>query len=101
MRRQLSASFSQQHLKQCSLSVVSVFEIEKQENLVRKQKRDLEHRSYVKGYQAANQGRSLSTCPYQDNSVMSFHWSRGWREGRGDYWAGFNQQAFQQKAINL
>jgi ribosome modulation factor len=68
---------------------------------VKKHKRDLEHRSFVKGYQAAVQGRSLAGTPYQENSPMAFHWSRGWREGREDYWNGFNQYSFQQKAASL
>jgi len=68
---------------------------------VKKHKRDQDHRSYVKGYQAAIQDRSLAACPYQPNSVMAYHWSRGWREGREDYWNGFKQASFQQKAANL
>jgi ribosome modulation factor len=68
---------------------------------VKKHKRDLEHRSFVKGYQAAVQGRSLEVLPYQEHSAMAFHWSRGWREGRKDYWDGFNQFSCQQKAASL
>jgi len=68
---------------------------------VKKHKRDQEHRSFVKGYQAAVQGRTLAAIPYQENSIMAFHWSRGWREGKEDYWNGFNQHSFQQKAANL
>ncbi|MGB2041959.1 MAG: ribosome modulation factor, partial [Porticoccaceae bacterium] len=33
---------------------------------MKKHKRDQDHRSYVKGYQAAIQERSLATCPYQE-----------------------------------
>ena len=51
---------------------------------MKKHKRNPEHRCFVKGYQAAIQGRSLSGCPHQENSLMSFHWSRGWREARED-----------------
>lgn len=68
---------------------------------MRKHKRDPAHRSYLKGYQAAIQGRSLSTCPYQDDSTLAYHWSRGWREGRQDHWAGFNELTYQQKVGNL
>ena len=68
---------------------------------MKKHKRNQDHRSYVKGYQAAIQERSLATCPYQEQSIMAYHWSRGWREGREDYWNGFNQASFQQKAANL
>ena len=68
---------------------------------MKKHKRDLANRSYSKGYQASVQGRSLSTCPYTVDSIMAYHWSRGWREGREDFWSGFNPQAFQQKVSNL
>ena len=68
---------------------------------MKKYKRDQDHRSYVKGYQAAVQQRSLATCPYQKQSVMAYHWSRGWREGREDYWNGFNQASFQQKVASF
>lgn len=68
---------------------------------VKKHKRDQDNRSFAKGYQAAIQQRSITACPYQDQSVMAYHWSRGWREGREDYWNGFNQASFQQKAASL
>ncbi len=68
---------------------------------MKKHKRDQEHRSYVKGYQAAVIGRSIEACPYQQETQMAYHWSRGWREGREDFWNGFNQASFQQKAANL
>jgi ribosome modulation factor len=68
---------------------------------VKKHKRDQEHRSFVRGYQAATQGRSLAVIPYQENTTMAYHWARGWREGREDYWNGFNQASFQQKAASL
>ena len=38
---------------------------------MKKHKRDPEHRSYVKGYQAAIQGRSLSVCPHQENTTIA------------------------------
>lgn len=68
---------------------------------MKKHKRDPEHRSYVKGYQSAIQGRSLSLCPYQENTTMAYQWSRGWREGREDGWSGYNTNACQQKAASL
>ncbi|HBO15612.1 MAG TPA: ribosome modulation factor [Porticoccaceae bacterium] len=68
---------------------------------MKKHKRDLAHRYYLKGYQASIQRRSLTTCPHSVDSNAAYHWCRGWREGREDFWAGFNQQAFQQKVINL
>ena len=48
-----------------------------------------------------DQGRSLDVIPYKEDSPMAFHWTRGWREGREDYWNGFNQYSFQQKAANF
>lgn len=68
---------------------------------MRRQKRDPVHRSYLKGYQAAIHGRSLNTCPYQMDSPLGYHWSRGWREGREDHWSGYNEFTFQQKAVSL
>lgn len=68
---------------------------------MKKHKRNQDHRLFIKGYQAAIQQRALATCPYQQHSTMAYHWSRGWREGREDYWSGFNQATFQQKAANL
>ena len=68
---------------------------------MKKHKRDPEHRSYVKGYQTAIQGRSLSVCPYQEDTTMAYHWLRGWREGREDGWSGYNASTCQQKAGNL
>jgi ribosome modulation factor len=68
---------------------------------MKKHKRNPEHRCFVKGYQAAIQGRSLSGCPHQENSLMSFHWSRGWREAREDVWSGFDVKTCQQKVVNL
>ena len=68
---------------------------------MKKHKRDPEHRSYVKGYQAAIQGRSLSVCPHQENTTVAYHWSRGWRAGRKDGWSGYNTTACQHKAGNL
>ena len=68
---------------------------------MKKHKRDMEHRSYVKGYQSAIQGRSLSLCPYQENTTMAYQWCRGWREGREDGWSGYNTATCQHKAGNL
>ena len=68
---------------------------------MKKHKRDPEHRSYVKGYQAAVSGRSIEACPYQEKTQMAYQWSRGWREGREDFWNGYKQASFQQKAANL
>ena len=68
---------------------------------MKKKKKDLTSRAFSKGYQASIQGKPLSACPHMVNSNMAYHWARGWREGREDFWSGFKQQAFQQKVINL
>ena len=44
---------------------------------MKKHKRDPEHRSYVKGYQAAVSGRSIEACPYQEKTQMAYQWSGG------------------------
>ncbi|MCS5587559.1 MAG: ribosome modulation factor [Porticoccaceae bacterium] len=68
---------------------------------MKKHKKDLSHRAFIKGYQAAITKRSLSSCPYQQTSPLGFHWNTGWRQGRADYWNGLNQATLQQKAANL
>jgi ribosome modulation factor len=73
----------------------------KMENSMKKHKKDLSHRAFVRGYQTAIQQRSISTCPYQTESELGFQWCTGWRQGRADYWSGFSQATMQQKAGNL
>lgn len=68
---------------------------------MKKHKKDLSHRAYTRGYQAAIKERSLSNCPYQTASNLGFQWCSGWRQGRADYWNGFNHAAMQQRASNL
>jgi len=68
---------------------------------MKKHKKDLSHRAFIKGYQAAIKDRSLSSCPYQSTSSLEFHWNTGWRQGRADYWSGFSQATLQQKVSNL
>jgi ribosome modulation factor len=71
------------------------------ENPMKKHKKDLSHRAFIKGYQTAIQLRSISTCPYQTESELGFQWCSGWRQGRADYWSGFSQATLQQKVSNL
>lgn len=73
----------------------------KMENYMKKHKKDLSHRAFLKGYQASIQNRSISTCPYQAESKLGFHWCCGWRQGRADYWDGLSLASLQQKAANL
>ena len=68
---------------------------------MKKHKKDLSHRAYVKGYQAAAKQRSINSCPYQTDSNLGFQWCFGWRQGRADYWDGFSQATMQQKVGNI
>ena len=68
---------------------------------MRRQKRDLSHRAFVRGYQAGFDMKTKSLCPYQADSESGLEWLRGWREGREDQWQGFNAQACQQKVSAL
>ncbi|HEY8385315.1 MAG TPA: ribosome modulation factor [Porticoccaceae bacterium] len=68
---------------------------------MRKQKRDVSHRAFIRGYQAGFSMKSKSQCPYQSDSNTGQEWLRGWHEGREDQWGGFNQQACQQKVSAL
>lgn len=53
---------------------------------MRRQKRDVEHRAFLRGYMAGVQGRSKDLCP-EGSSHNS--WITGWREGRTDQWDGY------------
>ena len=68
---------------------------------MKKHKKDLSHRAFLRGYQTAIQPRSKSPCHYQADSILGFHWCTGWRQGRADYWSGFSQATLQQRVINL
>jgi len=68
---------------------------------MRRQKRDSSQRAFIKGYQAGFNGRNKSTCPHSDETAIAQDWCNGWREGREDNWDGYNEQACQQKVINL
>ena len=68
---------------------------------MRRQKRDSSQRAFIKGYQAGFNGRNKSTCPHSDEKAIAQDWCNGWREGREDNWNGYNEQACQQKVMNL
>lgn len=68
---------------------------------MKKHKKDLSHRAFIKGYQTAIQQRSISNCPYQPESKLAYHWCTGWRQGRADYWDGLSTASMQQKVVNL
>lgn len=64
---------------------------------MKRQKRDLPHRAFIRGYQAGFNMKTKSNCPYQTDTPSGHEWLRGWREGREDQWGGYNAQACQQK----
>ena len=49
---------------------------------MKKHKKDLTHRAFLRGYQAAIKERSISSCPYSTESNLGFQWCTGWRQGR-------------------
>lgn len=68
---------------------------------MKRQKRDLSQRAFIKGYQAGFSGKNKSTCPHSEDNPIAQDWCNGWREGREDNWNGYNEQAYQQKVINF
>lgn len=54
---------------------------------MKKQKRDLHQRAYVRGYRAGMAGRSKGLSE-QCHSTARPDWLAGWREGREDMWNG-------------
>ncbi len=54
---------------------------------MKRQKRDIEQRTFNKGYQAGVSGKSKSLCPNTTEAAKQ-NWLSGWREGRGDNWDG-------------
>lgn len=51
---------------------------------MKKHKRDVQRRAYLKGYQAGISGRSRDECP----ASLRADWLGGWRDGRSDFWEG-------------
>ena len=54
---------------------------------MRRQKRDMAERAFLKGYQAGVGGRSRESCPLSHFALRQ-EWLNGWREGRSDRWDG-------------
>ncbi len=54
---------------------------------MRRQKRDMNHRAFDRGYQAGIAGRSIEHCPHSGEEQRQ-SWLAGWREGRSDQWDG-------------
>lgn len=51
---------------------------------MKKHKRDVHRRAYLKGYQAGISGRSKDESPVGQR----VDWLAGWRDGRADFWDG-------------
>jgi ribosome modulation factor len=54
---------------------------------MKKQKRNLQHRAYIRGYRAGMAGRSKGLSD-QCHGNSRPDWLAGWREGRVDMWDG-------------
>lgn len=68
---------------------------------MKRQKRDSNHRAFVKGYQIGVNGRASDHCPHADGTPLSREWIRGWQEGRDDQWQGYNTSTCQQKVVSI
>ena len=55
---------------------------------MKRHKRDGSERAFKHGYKAAITGKSIDSCPHENES-MRFQWTTGWREGRQDHWSGY------------
>ncbi|RDE24499.1 ribosome modulation factor [Motiliproteus coralliicola] len=55
---------------------------------MKRQKRDLTSRAYVRGYRAGVSGKSKDICPATAGESRQ-HWISGWRQGRSDFWDGY------------
>lgn len=65
---------------------------------MKKQKRNLQNRAYIRGYRAGMAGKSKalsSQCQLRSRP----EWLAGWREGREDMWDGLNPVAGTFKTI--
>lgn len=55
-------------------------------------KRDPLEKAFMRGYQHGVSGKSRELCPFSVESIRQA-WLNGWREGRGDNWAGMSVAA--------
>ncbi|MFA0811963.1 ribosome modulation factor [Microbulbifer epialgicus] len=63
---------------------------------MRRQKRNHADRAFYKGYLAALNNKSIDSCPFIESDPHQ-EWVNGWREGREDYWNGFDRITKAQK----
>lgn len=52
---------------------------------MKRQKRDMLRRAYVKGYHAGQKGKSKEICPHESVAQRQ-EWLGGWRQAREDQW---------------
>ena len=55
---------------------------------MKKHKRDVHRRAYLKGYQPGISGRSRDDCPVAEQASWRTDWQAGWRDGRSGFWEG-------------
>ena len=55
---------------------------------MKKHKRDVHRRAYLKGDQAGISGRSRDDGPVAEQASWRADWQAGWRDGRRDFWEG-------------
>ncbi|WP_076719385.1 ribosome modulation factor [Motiliproteus sp. MSK22-1] len=55
---------------------------------MKRQKRDLTSRAYQRGYRVGLAGKSKELCP-SNTTESTHHWLTGWRQGRSDFWDGY------------
>lgn len=57
---------------------------------MKRQKRNHADRAFYQGYLAALRNKSVDSCPFIEVAPRQ-EWVNGWREGREDYWNGFDE----------
>ncbi|MBJ7538830.1 ribosome modulation factor [Marinomonas transparens] len=67
---------------------------------MKKQKRNLHHRAYIRGYRAGMDGRSKGLS-VQCQEHARLDWLAGWREGRKDMWDGMTPIEGTHKTFSL
>lgn len=55
---------------------------------MKRHKRDISTRAFNKGYRVGVNGKSMNMCPNATGDSRQ-QWLNGWRQGRSDYWDGY------------
>jgi ribosome modulation factor len=74
--------------------------IKERMTLMKKLKRDLHHRAYIRGYRAGMAGRSKGLSEGCSENARP-DWLAGWREGREDKWNGLTSVEGTHKAFSI